>query len=88
MVIQVFSINKSVLETDIVKQRIASGKRELQQRRWHCQLKRLFMSRLFQLAQKATCRWVFSPFIQSVVSLFRRAACEGLRDTYLLVNML
>ena len=27
------------------------------------------MSRLFQLAQKATCRWVFYPFIQSVVSL-------------------
>ena len=33
MVIQVFSIYKSVLETDIVKQMIASGKRELQQRR-------------------------------------------------------
>ena len=33
MVIQLFSIYKGVLETDIVKQKIASGKRELQQRR-------------------------------------------------------
>ena len=30
MVIQVLSIYKTVLETDIVKQKIASGKRELQ----------------------------------------------------------
>ena len=30
MVIQGFSIYKTVLETDIVKQKIASGKRELQ----------------------------------------------------------
>ena len=30
MVIQVLSIYKTVLETDILKQKIASGKRELQ----------------------------------------------------------
>ena len=33
MVIQVFSIYKTVLETDIVKQKIASGKRELKEQR-------------------------------------------------------
>ena len=33
MVIEVFSIYKTVLETDIVKQKIASGKRELKEQR-------------------------------------------------------
>ena len=33
MVIQVFSIYKTVLEIDIVKQKIASGKRELKEQR-------------------------------------------------------
>ena len=43
MVIQVFSIYKKVLETDILKKKIASGKKELQQgRRPRCQPKRFY----------------------------------------------
>ena len=73
MVIQGFSIYKTVLETDIVKQKIASGKRELQQGgRPRCQPKRVCACRDYFNSHKKphvggfSLSLGFSPFIYSV----------------------